>query len=228
MVLQADETIEQDMRTLLPSDVELLVSRVPSAEVLTSNTIREMEAHLTAAAALLPRGAQLSVLGYACTSGTAEIGTEKVASLLRLGVGATFTTDPVSALIAALAQLEIRRIALVSPYVQQVSATLRDVLAQANVTVTAFASFEEPLEENVVRISEKSITAASEAVSDHQDVDAVFLSCTNLRTLGAIPIVEEKIGKPVLSSNQVLAWHICRQLNATPPREAPGRIFKTV
>ncbi len=228
VVLQADETIERDMRYLLPANVELLVSRVPSGEFLTADTIRAMEGHLSNAARLLPRGAAFRAVGYACTSGAAGIGSERVAALLRSGVEAPAMTDPVSALIAALAALDVTRIALVSPYVQSVSASLRDVLEDAGVTVTAFASFEEPLEENVVRISQASVISAALRVAEADDVDAVFLSCTNLRTLGAIPEIEAQTGKPVLSSNQVLAWHLCRLIDAAPAETAPGRLFRSI
>ena len=55
IVLQVDETIEQDFRCLLaPDAVRLHVSRVPSGAELTPNTIASMNATLPAAAALLP------------------------------------------------------------------------------------------------------------------------------------------------------------------------------
>jgi maleate isomerase len=44
-------------------------------------------------------------------------------------------------------------------------------------------------------------------------VQGIFMSCTNLRTLGVIDEVSQMLGKPVLSSNQALAWHMA-QLNS--------------
>ncbi|MEC9343760.1 MAG: Asp/Glu racemase, partial [Pseudomonadota bacterium] len=35
--------------------------------------------------------------------------------------------------------------------------------------------------------------------------------CTNLRTLDVIAPIEAQCGKPVLSSNQVLSWHMALQ-----------------
>ncbi len=227
IVLQADETIEHDMRRLLPEDVEFLVSRVPSGEALTTDTIRAMEDHLTAAAALLPRGAHLSAAGYACTSGAAEIGAARVAAFVRAGVNAPHVSDPVTALIAALNHLDLKRIALVSPYVETVSRRLRDVLSEAGIAVTRFANFEEPSEENVVRISEASIVSAALEIGRAEDVDAVFLSCTNLRTLEAIPRIEARLGKPVLASNQVLAWHFCRLIGRAPDERQASMLLKS-
>ena len=36
------------------------------------------------------------------------------------------------------------------------------------------------------------------------------ISCTNLITIGAIPELERRLGKPVVSANQATVWHACR------------------
>lgn len=226
IVLQADETLESDLRRLLPPDADLLVSRVPSGETVTSETLRAMEGELTGAAALLPRGAGFRAIGYGCTSGAAEIGPARVAELVRAGVATPEVTEPVSALVAACRDLGITKIGMISPYVASVSKRLRDVLERGGVETVAFASFEEPLEANVVRISERSIIAAGLEMGRRDDCEAVFLSCTNLRTLDVIAGLEAEIGKPVLASNQVLGWHLCRLAGLGASEDAPGQLFE--
>src|SRR6056297_3362725 len=90
IALRADETIEHDFRRLLPDTVDLMVSRIPSAPELTPETLGAMEAHLAAAAALLPPVA-FRALGYGCTSAAAWIGAARVAGLLRQGARAGMT-----------------------------------------------------------------------------------------------------------------------------------------
>ena len=226
IVLQADETLEGDFRRLLPEEADLLVSRVPSGDDLTTETLRAMEAHLTTAAGLLPRGATFQAVGYGCTSGAAEIGAARVEELVRAGVETPEVTNPVSALVAACRHLGLDRIGVISPYVASVSDRLRSVLLEAGIETTEFASFEEPVEANVVRISEASIMAAAVEMGQRGSCDAIFLSCTNLRTLGVISRIEDAIGKPVLASNPVLAWHICRLAGVRTAQGAPGALFK--
>ena len=79
-------------------------------------------------------------------------------------------------------------------------------MARHGINVTAFASFDEPEERNVVRIDPVAVHAA--AVNLQGDFDAIFLSCTNLRTLDVLDQISADLGKPVFSSNQVLAWHL--------------------
>lgn len=225
IVLQSDETLERDMRMLLPAEIEILVSRVPSGTSVTQDSLRAMESELTGAAELLPRGATCSAVAYGCTSGAAEIGAERVASLVQAGVDTPNVTEPVSALVAACRHLGLRQVGLISPYIAAVSDQLRRVLNGAEISVSAFESFDEPVEAKVARISPASIATAAIEMGNRSDCDAVFLSCTNLRTLDIIDQVEAQIGKPVLASNQVLAWHLGKLADMRPAPSGPGALL---
>ena len=208
VVLQADETLEQDFRRLIPSSARLYISRVPSGQEATAETLSAMEARLAGAAELFPRSIHFDAVGYGCTSGAAVIGSGRVADMIRRGAPARAVTEPVSALIAACRALGITRLALLSPYVADVSDRLRHVLAENGIETPVFGSFDEAVEERVVRIAASSVVEAGTSLGVAPEAEALFLSCTNLRTLAAIPEIEARIGKPVLSSNLVLAWHL--------------------
>jgi maleate isomerase len=45
---------------------------------------------------------------------------------------------------------------------------------------------------------------------NNSEVEGVFISCTALRAAGTIEPIEEKIGKPVITSNQALLWDALR------------------
>lgn len=225
VVLQSDESVEADMRRLIPQRGNLLVTRVPSGAEVTPETLAEMEGHLGQAAALFPPWARFSAVGYACTSGTAQIGAPHVAAQIRAAVETEAVTEPVSALIAACTALGLRRLGLISPYVAEVSGRLRAVLAEARIETPVFASFEVPEEARVARIGPQSLRDAAMRLAGEAPLDGLFLSCTNLRTLSVIPALEAELGLPVLSSNQVLAWHMMRLAGIAAPKRAPGRLF---
>ena len=210
IALQADRTLEDDMRRLLPREVSLLVSRVPSGLDVTPDTLAAMEGHLSTSAALFPEGHAFDAVGYGCTSGTAQIGAVQVAAKVRAGAQAHAVTEPVSALIAACAALTIQRIAILSPYVVSVSDCLRAVLQDAGIATPTLGSFDEAEEAAVSQIDAPSILAAAETLMRGAEVEALFLSCTNLRTLDVITPLEATLGCPVLSSNLVLAWDMLR------------------
>lgn len=118
-------------------------------------------------------------------------------------------TNPLSAVLAGLRALNVGRVGLVSPYIASVSEPLRAALAVGGVAVPASVSFDEREEARVARIDPASIREAALEVG-RGDVDAVFLSCTNLRTLDILDGLEVELGKPVTSSNQALAWDMAR------------------
>ena len=226
IVLQSDETLEHDMRRLLPADVDMLVTRVPSSVTVTPDTLRAMEPELTRAASLLPRAGSFAAVGYGCTSASAHIGATSVAARIKAGVQTEQVTEPVSALIAACKHLKCNNIGLISPYTADVSDRLIDVMQAAKINVCDFASFEEPVEERVVRISPDALRRAAIEMGKSSDCDAIFLSCTNLRTLDVIAAIEDATGKPVLSSNQVLAWHLGQIGGFSVEHTQMGRLFK--
>lgn len=225
IALQADETIEHDMRRILPLDgVATYVSRVPSGQQLTQDTLAEMEAHLTGAAQLFPRPARFDVVGYGCTSGTSVIGADVVAGMIGKGCETKAVTDPLTALIAALRHLGLARLAVVSPYVPEVNTALIAALARSGIAVPLLGSFNEKREEFAARIAGHSIVQAAQTLAAQGNVEAIFLSCTNLRTLDVIDAIEATTGLPVLSSNQVLGWHMTR-LSGVDPQGRFGRLM---
>ena len=211
IVLRVDEVIEQEFRhTFAPETCRLHISRVPSGDDLTPASIAAMESRLTAAAALLPPAAAFDVVGYACTSATAQIGAERVRALVGAGTHTCHVTDPLTAALAAFRAAGAQRVGIVSPYVAAVSAPLRQAIVAEGIAVPEMLTFGEGVEARVARIDPASIAEAARALTARTAVDAVFLSCTNLRTYNILPALGAQLGVPVFSSNQALAWHMAR------------------
>ena len=227
VVLQVDETIEHEFARLLPpSVVSLNVTRVPSAPDVTPDTLAQMAAQLPAAAALLPNSFQHDAVAYACTSGTTVIGASRATELVHSGCDTAAVTNPLTALIAACAHLGVKRLALLSPYVESVSELLRQRLGEAGIDTPHFGSFNESAEAKVARIDGDSVVQAATALAQGRDCDAVFLSCTNLRTLDVIDVIERLLDRPVLSSNQVLAWHLTQLAGLRLKQPQFGRLWR--
>lgn len=227
VVLQSDETIEGDFRRMLPvTGVSLYVTRVASDPEVSSENLAKMKSRIEAAAQLLPRPVTYDAVGYGCTSGTSVIGVAEVSRQLRAGCSAKADTQPVSALLAAARALGVKRLAFLSPYVEEVSSHLRNVLAADGLASPVFGTFDEAREERVVWIDGPSIISAATELAAAGGVDGIFLSCTNLRTLNVIEEIEAATGLPVLSSNQVLCWHMMRLSGLNDWRAGLGRLFR--
>lgn len=226
IVLKTDETIEAEFARVFDTPgVGLFHARIPVAQEITPDTLQEMEAALPTAVALLPSVFPIDVVGYACTSGATVIGAENISKIVTKIHPKAKTTDPITAVMAALHAVGARNIGLVTPYVAEVSAAMIALLKSNGFEVVKFGSFEQQEDATVARISTESIYDAICDIGVATGVDAVFVSCTNLRTFDVIERAEIRIGKPVISSNQALAWHMHELSELEEPANGPGMLF---
>ncbi len=226
VVLKTDETIEHEFRRFIPDDgVVMYHSRVESAPEVTPETLAKMREDLPRAVSMLPETAPFDVIGYGCTSGATVIGPSGVADGVHRHVPGVRVTEPLSAARAAFKAMGVRKLALLSPYMESVSAALRRAFEESGIDISVFASFDEERESVVARMTPNSLLTAIERSVGGKDVDAVFMSCTNLRMAPVIAEAERRTGVAVLASNQVLAWHMLRLagLDHAPPKA--GRLF---
>ena len=226
IVLKSDETIEREFRAYFPpSAANLLVTRVPSGDAVTPETLAKMSDDIPSAVGLLPTGLHLDVVGYGCTSGATLIGADKVADLVGAAVSVGAVTNPLTAGLAAADALGIKRMGIVSPYVASVAEPLREAFEAGGLEVPDTISFGEMVEAKVARIDPVTIANAARELHKRAALDGIFLSCTNLQTIEIIASLETDLGIPILSSNQVLAWHMSR-LSTQDCHPAPvGRLF---
>lgn len=209
VVLQAEETIEDEFRHYLRDRSAILHhTRIPSGEAVTHDTLNAMEADLGAAIGLFPIGTGFDVIGYACTSASSVIGEDRVANLIRSARPGVRPTNPATAAKAGLRALGVQRIAVLTPYNIAVTGDIVKMFETGGFEVLGVTTFDEEVEANVARITPQSILDAAVAAGKGSEVEAVFISCTNLRCAGVIAAAEERLGKPVVSSNLALLWHM--------------------
>jgi len=228
VVLQADETIETELRKIMPLHCDIFHSRIASDSKVTPETLKKMIKDLPVAISLFPSEIKFDLIAYACTSGATIIGPNRVRNIINETYKGTKVTDPISAVCDALKVLNARRVGFVSPYVQSVSREMRDFMVTQNFEIKSLVSFEQESEAVVASIKEyDTLKAIKEAAT--QDVDAIFVSCTNLRSFSILEEAEAITGKPVLSSNQALAWGMLRDakvfMSDKDLEKCPGKIF---
>ncbi|MDC3129533.1 Asp/Glu racemase [Paracoccaceae bacterium] len=209
IVLQVDETIEGEFREAFrKSKNQIFVTRIPSGLEVTAQTLTSMEQHITTSAKLLPQSREFSVIGYGCTSASAIIGSEKISELIKSGCHTRKVTNPLLSATEYAKNIGVTKLALLSPYIEEVNTPLRKAFETNGLSTEAFGTFGEGKEEKVARISERSTIEAAINLGQKESVEAVFISCTNLRTFNCLDKIANEINKPVFSSNQSLAWHM--------------------
>jgi maleate isomerase len=227
VVLATDQTIEHEWRQMLRLDgVAFYESRIYNSPMITPETLAEMEGGIAAAAALIKPGIPLDALAYGCTSGAMVIGEDRVVALLREAWPDKPCTTPITAALAGLRALGARRIALLTPYIDEINQSMRRYIEARDITVGAMGSFNNGNDNEVARISAASLEAAILELGSQNSVDAVFIACTSLRVAALIERAEAKLGKPVTSSNHAMAWHALRLAGYADAVPGFGRLFR--
>lgn len=159
---------------------------------------------------------QPAAIGYACTSGSFVSGIEGEKHLQQImrnaGAPAAVTTS--GALIQALQALNVKRVAIATPYNETLTAMLVAFLEEAGFYVAACGYLD--MEEDIARVGTEAVSRMA-GIVDRSDAEAIFFSCTNLHTFDVIEELEAKLNKPVLSANQVTIWATLRAGNLPMP-----------
>ncbi|MEU6847748.1 Asp/Glu racemase [Streptomyces sp. NPDC046716] len=117
------------------------------------------------------------------------------------------------AVTAALRAVGARRLAVVHPYQEPVDRLLATYLEASGFDVVALSSLSLDAVEDVYTVDEQRVIETVVG-GDHWEADALFISCTALPTYDALPHLEERLGKPVISANQATAWALLRAVGA--------------
>lgn len=147
----------------------------------------------------------------ACTSLSFTLGREKVQAELQAGQPDAQVTDMASATLVALNELGVRRPAVLRPYLDELHELNLELLRDAGHEVVGHRNLGLATDVEITAISPRSLMECALA-SDHRDADVLFLGCSALRacTPGLLDELEERLGKPVLSTQQAFLWHLLR------------------
>ncbi|MDQ2051167.1 aspartate/glutamate racemase family protein [Natronolimnohabitans sp. A-GB9] len=227
IVPSSNTTAEPEFRRALPEAVTVHGARM-ALESVTVDALDAMSDDAARAAELLGH-ANVDVVAYACTTGSLIHGPGFDAELedrLReaAGVPAVATARSV---VRALEALEADRIAVVTPYTSDLDDKERDFLEASGVEVAAIDG--RGLEANTAIGSLTPGDASRqvrEFVGDADDLDAVFVSCTNYRSLAAVDELESKLGVPVITSNGATLWDACRASGLEVALDGVGTLFE--
>ncbi|GHB71009.1 decarboxylase [Streptomyces spinoverrucosus] len=213
VVAPFDFALDRELWRWVPDEVSLHVTRTPYVPVEVSlDLARLVSEHETLGEAVRTLNAiEPEVVAYACTSGSfvgGIVGERAMCEAMsRAGSVPAITTS--GALLEALVELDVRRVALVTPYTVSVTRALEGYVAQAGVAVTGCAFM--GLTRHIWKVPYREVVdMARQAVRGA--ADALFISCTNLPTYDVIPQLEAELRIPVISANQVTMWAALRRL----------------
>ena len=225
LALSNDLATERDFLNMRPcDDVAIFVSRIPNTDVCSVETLRAMEPELTRCTSLLIPGSRLDSIAYSCTSGTVVMGYETVLRRVQEVRPEIPVATPITAALDALKRFNAKKVAILTPYTDDVNSDIFSYVAASGLEVVAFTSFHCVHNNDMAQIPPQAIFDAA-VQADRTDADALFISCTAIRAVEVIEAIEQKIGKPVVSANQALFWQALRSAGHHQPIRGFGRLL---
>lgn len=227
LVLTTDAASEWDLlRYTRFEGVDCFTSRMPMALKATKDTLAALKDEVVSATQNLLPWADFDAIAFCCTTGSIAVGPDKLREMVQSVKPGVPVCNPVDAALEALGVLNCRRVAVMTPYIDEVNETLEAYFVERGLVLTAKAAFKQEGDPQMNRIDPECLL--EEAVKlGSGDCDGVFLSCTGLCTSGVVQRMEDQLGKPVVTSNQALSWATLRAAGITDQVDGYGQLFKT-
>ena len=225
VVLAMEQTVEEDMVRLAPPGVGVHFSRAPMANQVTAANLAAMVDGLAGAASLILPDGGLDVVCYACTSGSVVMGEDVVRAELSRGCPCAIPTTLVSGVFAALDALDVKKVVVAAPYLDEVNRIEADYMADLGYEVLDICGLGITDDADMARVAPGYIRDFAISV-DRPDADAIFVSCGALRTVEVIDEIEAATGKPCVASNQAMLWHCLRLAGIDDRLEGQGSLFR--
>ena len=173
-------------------------------------------------------GALPDVVLYGCTSATLTHGRKfdaDLATRIKDKSGA-HTVTAAGALVNALETLEVKRIGFASPYVPAINDDAIRFLKDAGFDTVARADVSETLDNTGQGAMTPEAVQELGLRADTEAVEAIVLSCTDMRSVEAISDIEQALGKPVITSNQAMVFQALQLIGINDPVPGYGQLLE--
>lgn len=202
LVPSSNTVMENDLHAALPKErFTVHVDRMFLVETTRACEIEMIEQHAPAAARDLGT-LKPDLLVFGCTSAGSLFGLEYDAKVCReLGqLAGCPALGVVSSVSQALTRRSVRRVAVITPYNEDLTdAVARAVAANTEVVcahgmgITDNVALADPTPQQILSFARERLQGAQ--------FDCVFVSCTNFRAYEALDQLEQTFGVPVVTSN---------------------------
>lgn len=225
LVPAVNTVVEPEMARMVPEGVAVFAARLaqPVSKGLAAHLdlVRDAER----ATRYLSR-ARVDVVAFACTTASFFEGVEperRLRDTIEQAAGAPAVTA-IGAVVQALRSLNARQLVLATPYTNEVNA-LEEAFLRANgyeIVATDGLGIQDAFD--IGLCSDAQVYRLAKDLV-RPDAEGVFISCTNLPTLGVIADLEADTGLPVVSSNQATAWACLQRIGVSAHATQFGQLF---
>ena len=166
-----------------------------------------------------------NVICFCCTAGSVVIGDQKIISKIKAKAPDVAATTTITSVINGLKELGLKKIAMGTPYPDEINAIEKRVLESAGFTVVNVEGLQKRYSDEMMSLTPDTLYWLGRKV-DRTEADGLFISCGGLNLLPVIEKLEMDTGKPVVGSNPAMAWEVLRKSNVREPISGCGELLK--
>tara|TARA_B100001741_G_scaffold81793_1_gene66284 strand:- start:2512 stop:3255 length:744 start_codon:yes stop_codon:yes gene_type:complete len=225
IALASDYMIEKDfLRVIKDKEIDFFVNRIECFNPLTSENLIKMSEKITEVTKDILPNEKIDCIVYGCTSGTIAAGFNSIEDKIKKAKPEAKVSAPSESSIKALKKLNIKKIAIFTPYPKKLNDEVIDFFKNQNFSVSSNLYFDISSDIDIGKVDPDYLY---DVLSKMQlnDADALFISCTALPALSIIDKLEKKLGKFVLSSNQTLIWDTLEKIGKNKSIQGFGKLF---
>ena len=131
---------------------------------------------------------------------------------------------PSSSVVSALKHLGVKKVGVATPYPKDINERLRIFLKENGFNVV---DFKESPHSEVIDIGKQPPYVSYRLARDISDeAEAIFISCTDFRTIDIIDRLEKDTGKPVVSANQASMFELMNKAKLKDPIKGYGKLLE--
>jgi maleate isomerase len=225
--LHSSVVMEGEMWAMAAPGVSIHTSRLKVGKITVDGIDAMMESPELEQAARLVAGSPIDVLCFGGTSASFLHGTAwdraLITKMQSWAPGVAVTTAS-TAVLAALSALHVGTVGLATPYIDEVHERAIRFLEENGHQVVKGKNLGIDTDQALAEVPLEQVYDLVLSVDDPQ-ASALFISCTNFRSVGAIRALEAALGKPVISAVQALFWHSLKLTGVKGARPGYGRLL---
>ena len=226
IALASDYMIEKDfIRIIKDKKVDFFVNRIECFNPLTKENLIKMSEKVTEVTKDILPNEKIDCVAYGCTSGTIAAGYEDIEKKIKNAKPEAIVTTPSTASIKALKKLNIKKIAIFTPYSKKLNDEVLDFFKNENFEIKANSYFNIESDIDIGKVDPNYLYEVLSKM-DLKGAEALFVSCTALPALSIIDKLEKKLNITVLSSNQTLIWDTLNSIKNKETTKGFGKIFE--
>jgi maleate isomerase len=221
LVPSSNTVMEPDFWAALPPGATLHTGRMYLEDTTPEGESRMLDEHVVPAARDLAT-ARPDLIVFGCTSAGALRGNGYDAELCaRISeLSGVPTVSVIASVRQAIAAGGARRVGVITPYVDALNQRIRESVEADGVEVAGIAGLGISDNFEIARVPVERICDFAEQTLRGLGADLAFVSCTNFPAVSALPELERRLDRPVVTSNQAAIAAVLALLDAAPAGRA--------